>query len=81
MGHTDAACELPIPMAIDNFDFTAQPSIDEAMIRELETARFLEDAASVLFIGPPGVGKTMLAIALGHAAIDEGHRVVLHNRR
>ncbi len=66
---------FPSPWTIDNFDFTAQPSIDEAMIRELETARSLDDATNVLFIGPPGVGKTMLAIALGHAAVDAGHRV------
>ena len=66
---------FPSPWTVDDFDFTAQPSIDEAMIRELATARFLDDATNVLFIGPPGVGKTMLAIALGHAAVDQGHRV------
>ncbi len=66
---------FPSPWTVDDFDFGAQPSIDEAMIRELATARFLDDATNVLFIGPPGVGKTMLAIALGHAAVDAGHRV------
>ena len=66
---------LPAPWTVDDFDFTAQPSIDEALIRELATARFLDDATNVLFIGPPGVGKTMLAIALGHAAVHAGHRV------
>ena len=66
---------FPAPWTINDFDFTAQPSIDEALIRELATARFLDDATHVLFIGPPGVGKTMLAIALGHAAVDQGHRV------
>ncbi|MCH7670282.1 MAG: ATP-binding protein [Acidobacteria bacterium] len=66
---------FPSPWTIDDFDFAAQPSIDEALIRELATARFLDNATNVLFIGPPGVGKTMLAIALGHAAIDAGHRV------
>ncbi len=66
---------FPAPWTIDDFDFGAQPTIDEAMIRELATCRFLDDATNVLFIGPPGVGKTMLAIALGHAAIDQGHRV------
>jgi DNA replication protein DnaC len=66
---------FPAPWTIGDFDFTAQPTIDEAMIRELGTCGFLDDATNVLFIGPPGVGKTMLAIALGHAAVDAGHRV------
>ena len=66
---------LPAPWTVDDFDFGAQPSVDEAMIRELATCSFLDDATNVLFIGPPGVGKTMLAIALGHAAVDAGHRV------
>ena len=66
---------FPAPWTINDFDFTAQPTIDEAMIRELGTCGFLDDATNVLFIGPPGVGKTMLAIALGHAAVNAGHRV------
>jgi DNA replication protein DnaC len=66
---------FPAPWTVDDFDFTAQPTIDETMIRELGTCSFLDDATNVLFIGPPGVGKTMLAIALGHAAVDAGHRV------
>lgn len=66
---------FPAPWRLDDFDFTAQPGIDEALIRELATCTYLADATNVLFIGPPGVGKTMLAIALGHAAVDAGHRV------
>ena len=48
---------LPAPWTVDDFDFGAQPSVDEAMIRELATCSFLDDATNVLFIGPPGVGK------------------------
>ena len=66
---------LPAPWRIADFDYTAQPSIDQALIRELATGSYLDDATNILFIGPPGVGKTMLAIALGHAALDTGHRV------
>lgn len=66
---------FPAPWTVDDFDFGAQPSVDETMIRELATGGYLDDATNILFIGPPGVGKTMLAIALGHAAVDTGHRV------
>ena len=65
---------LPAPWRLSDFDFDAQPSIDRQLVNELGTLRFLEDATNVLFIGPPGVGKTMLAVALGAASIDAGYR-------
>jgi DNA replication protein DnaC len=68
------AC-LPAPWALADFDFSAQPGIDEALIRELATLRFLDQGANVLFIGPPGVGKTMLAVGLARAGAEAGHRV------
>jgi DNA replication protein DnaC len=67
------AC-LPAPWRIADFDFDAQPAVDRKLVEELATLRFLDDATNVLFIGPPGVGKTMLAVALGHAAVDAGYR-------
>jgi len=67
------AC-LPAPWQISDFDFDAQPSVDRKLVAELGTLRFLDDAANVLLIGPPGVGKTMLAVGLGHAAVAAGYR-------
>lgn len=68
------AC-LPAPWRMADFDFSAQPAVDRKLVEELATLRFLEDATNVLFIGPPGVGKTMLAVGLGWAAVEAGYRV------
>ena len=66
---------LPAPHRIEHFDFSAQPGVDEKLIRELASLRFLEDAGNVVLVGQPGTGKTMIAIGLARAAIDAGHRV------
>jgi DNA replication protein DnaC len=65
---------LPAPWRLTDFDFDAQPSIDRAMVNELGTLGLMEDATNVLFIGPPGVGKTMLAVGLARASIDAAYR-------
>jgi DNA replication protein DnaC len=59
---------FPLKKTFDDFDFTFQPSIDKKQIDELATMRFLENGENVVFLGPPGVGKTPLASALGMAA-------------
>jgi DNA replication protein DnaC len=65
---------LPSQWRLTDFDFDAQPSVDRKIVNELATLRFLEDATNVLFIGPPGVGKTMLAVGLARASIEAGYR-------
>lgn len=63
---------LPFLKNFDQFDFGFQPSIDERQIRELRTLRFIHEASNVIFLGPPGVGKTHLSVALAEAAIHAG---------
>lgn len=57
------------------FDFAAQPAVDRRLIEELATGRFLAEGRNIIFLGPPGVGKTHLAIALGVITAELGHRV------
>jgi DNA replication protein DnaC len=66
---------FPSTKTLEEFDFTAQPSLDRRLVEELATLRFIDEKANVLAIGPPGVGKTMLAIALGLKAVHAGYRV------
>jgi DNA replication protein DnaC len=59
---------IPMRKTLEDFDFGFQPSIDKRQILELATMRFLENAENVVFLGPPGVGKTHLATAIGTLA-------------
>ena len=72
-GRLRFAC-LPTPATLDGFDYDAAPGVDRALIRELGTCAYLESATNVLLIGPPGTGKTHLAVGLAHAAVHAGYR-------
>ena len=62
--------------ALDTFDFDFNKKMNRALIYELATARFIAQREDVLFLGPPGTGKSHLAQAIGRAAILQGYRVV-----
>lgn len=66
---------LPHIKTLDSFDFDAQPTLDRGVINELQTLAFLERHEGAALLGPPGVGKTHLAIGLGMRALQAGYRV------
>jgi DNA replication protein DnaC len=66
---------FPFLRTLDQFDVAFQPSLDERHLRELASLAFVAETANVVLLGPPGVGKTYLAVALGRAAIEGGHGV------
>lgn len=67
---------FPFVKSLDAFDFTYQPSLDKKQIQTLATCHFVEHGENLLILGPPGVGKTHLAVGLGLKAIEHGYRVL-----
>src|SRR6516165_7154326 len=66
---------FPCVRTIEGFDFAFQPSVEERLIRELSTGNFIAHGENVLMFGPPGVGKSHLAIGLGRKVVEQGHTV------
>lgn len=69
---------FPVVKTLDTFDFSAQPSINEALILELMRGEYVDNRENVLLMGNSGTGKTHLACALAFAACSQGRRVRFH---
>ena len=67
---------FPFVKSLDNFDFGYQPSLDKKQLATLASCHFIEHGENVVILGPPGVGKTHLAVGLGLKAIEHGYRVL-----
>ena len=67
---------FPFVKTLEGFDFESQPSLDPKRIRERVTCRWVANGDNVVFLGPPGVGKTHLDVALGVEAIRKGFRTL-----
>ena len=67
--------KFPVTKELVDYDFSAAPNVNKAKVLELARGQFVNSKTNVIFIGPPGVGKTHLAVALGHALCRVGKRV------
>ena len=69
------AAKFPVVKTLDTFDFGAQPSINEALVRELVRGEYIDQRENLLLLGNPGTGKSHLACALAFAACGQGRKV------
>ena len=67
---------FPFVKTLDAFDFAYQPSLDKKQIQQLASCHFIEHGENIVILGPPGVGKSHLAVGLGLKAIEHGYRVL-----
>lgn len=71
-----AMARFPFVKPLETFEFAYQPSIDKKQVMQLSTCHFIEHGENLIVLGPPGVGKTHLAVSLGLKAIQAGYRVL-----
>jgi DNA replication protein DnaC len=70
------AARIPYKKTLDGFDFSFQPTLSERRLRELADLSFVRTCTNIVFLGPPGTGKTHLSLALADRALTAGHSVV-----
>ena len=70
---------FPVQKRVEDFDFDFQPSIDQTVISDLTSLRFVRNTENVVLMGPLGVGKSHLAIAMGIEAVNAGFKVYFVN--
>jgi DNA replication protein DnaC len=68
--------KFPFIKSIEEFDFSFQPKLEEKLLRELCNLNFLSESKNIIFIGPPGVGKTHLSVSIGLKAAQARKRVL-----
>lgn len=72
----EKTARLPVRKTLEEFDFSFQPAISERQLWELAELSFLKTSTNVVFLGPPGVGKTHLALSLSVKALEAGYSVL-----
>ncbi len=70
---------FPADKRLESFDYRHQTTINKRQVNALLDFQFIDERNNLVFIGPPGVGKTHLAIGIGHKAVEAGYRVLFRN--
>ena len=69
---------FPVLKRLEEFDYRHQTTITKRQVNQLLDFSFIDNCSNLVFIGPPGVGKTHLAIGIAHKAIDAGYKVLFN---
>jgi DNA replication protein DnaC len=72
----EKAARLPVRKTLEEFDFSFQPAVSSRLVWELAELSFLKTHTNIVFLGPPGVGKTHLAVSLSVKALEAGYSVL-----